>query len=203
MDNQQPSGKMEWRTVKEYDRYEVNQYGDIRHKERKHILAKRPNRNGYLYVNFNICGKRQNFAVHRIVANAFIPNPNGYKEVNHKDYNKANNCVENLEWVTGSQNTIHSYLKEENKLIRSKQVEQYSKSGEYIRTFNSVSEAAIFLGCSIGAISNCCCGRTKTSQGYRWKFAEGSTTKYLRKPSKSAGDSSKEDEDIVSTSIEK
>lgn len=59
------------------------------------------------------------------------------------------------------------------------------------------------IGCSVGAISNCCKGRTKTSQGYVWKYAEGSTTKYLRKPSESVRSSSiKEDEDIVSTSSE-
>lgn len=203
MGNQQPSDKMEWRTVIEYGRYEVNQYGDIRHKERRHILAKRPNQSGYLYVNFNIQGKRQNFAVHRIVANTFIPNPNNYKEVNHKDYDKENNCVENLEWVNSSQNSLHSYEKKENRICRSKGVEQYNKEGTLLRTFDSVSAAAEFLGCSIGAISNCCNGRTKTSQGYLWKFVEGSTTKYSRKPSESARDSSKEDEDIVSTSIER
>lgn len=201
MDNQQPS-RMEWRTVVEYERYEVNQFGDIRHKQRKHVLSPRPNAAGYLYVAFNIEGHRKNFAVHRIVANAFIPNPNNYSEVNHIDSNKTNNCVENLEWVDSSQNKKHAYQKQENKTCRGKMVEQYSLQDEYIRTFNSVSEAAQFLGCSVGAISNCCLGRTKTSQGYKWKYAEGSTTKYSRKPSESVQSSLQKDEDIVSTSSE-
>ena len=97
MDNQQPSNEMEWRTVKEYSNYEVNQFGQIRHKKRKQILKPRSNKSGYQYVNFKIDGKNINFAVHRIVANAFIPNPNGYTEVNHKDYDRMNNCVDNLE----------------------------------------------------------------------------------------------------------
>lgn len=115
MDNQQPSVEMEWRTVKEYERYEVNTKGEIRHKKRKHILTPRKNSGGYLYVGFNIEGKRKNFAVHRIVANAFIPNPNGYSEVNHKDYDRTNNNVDNLEWVSSSQNK--STLMKKKKII--------------------------------------------------------------------------------------
>ena len=197
MDNQQPSGKMEWRTVEEYDHYEVNQYGDIRHKQRKRILKPRNNKGGYLYVNFKINGKNINFAVHRIVANAFIPNPNGYTEVNHKDYDKNNNCVNNLEWVTSSDNKRHAYKLEENKKSRGKKVKQYTKDGNYIKTFDSLSLAAKEFNCSVCAISNCCLGRSKSSQGFLWRFVEGSTTKYERNPSSAVQDSSKEDEDIV------
>lgn len=197
MDNQQPSVKTEWRTVQECDRYEVNQFGEIRHKKRKHILAPRLNSGGYGYVGFKINGKLKNFAIHRIVANAFIPNPNGYSEVNHKDYNRLNNCVDNLEWVTSSNNKQHAYQKEANHVARGKSVEQYTKTGQYVATYQTVSEAARAMGCCIAAISNCCLGRTKTSQGFLWRFSEGSTTKYERKPSSSVQDSEKSDEDIV------
>ena len=197
MDNQQLSSKTEWREVKEYSNYEVNQLGEIRHKKRQKILKPRSNNGGYQYVNFKINGKNTNFAVHRIVANAFIPNPNGCTEVNHKDYNKKNNCVDNLEWVSSSQNKQHSYLKQENKKSRGKAVNQYTKEGIFLKTFDSVSDSAKELGCCVAAISNCCLGRTKTSQGFRWSFVESSTTKYERKPSSSVQGSSKEDEDIV------
>ena len=197
MDNQQPSNELEWREVKEYSNYEVNQFGEIRHKTRKKILKPRSNNGGYQYVNFKINGKNINFAVHRIVANAFIPNPNGYTEINHKDYDRTNNCVDNLEWVNSSQNKQHAYLKDENKNSRGKAVVQRSKDGVYIKTFETISKAAKEMNCSVSAISNCCLGRTKTSQGFLWSFVEGSTTKYERKPSSSVRDSSKEDEDIV------
>lgn len=197
MDNQQLSNKTEWREVKEYANYEVNQFGEIRHKKRKKILKPRSNNGGYQYVNFKINGKNTNFAVHRIVANAFIPNPNGYTEVNHKDYDKTNNCVNNLEWVSSSQNKQHSYLKKENKKSRGKAVNQYTKDGVFIKTFETITDAAEELGCCVAAISNCCLGRAKTSQGFRWSFVESSTTKYGRKPSSSVQGSSKEDEDIV------
>lgn len=197
MDNQQPSVEMEWRIVDEYDHYEVNKKGEIRHRVRKQVLKPRLNPGGYAYVSFNIRGHRKNFAIHRIVAKAFIPNPNDYPEINHKDYNRANNCVDNLEWVNSSQNKQHMFLKEENKNCRGKEVEQYTKTGEYIRTFASLSVAAKEMGCTVGALSNCCLGRSKTSMGYQWKFSEGSTTKYERNPCSSARGSSKEDEDIV------
>ena len=197
MDNQQPSNELEWREVKEYSNYEVNQFGEIRHKTRRKVLKPRSNNGGYQYVNFKINGKNTNFAVHRIVANAFIPNPKGYTEINHKDYDRTNNCVDNLEWVDSSQNKQHAYLKDENKSSRGKAVIQRSKDGTYIKTFETISKAAKEMNCSIAAISNCCLGRTKTSQGFLWSFVEGSTTKYERKPSSSVRDSSKEDEDIV------
>lgn len=197
MDNQQPSVEKEWRTVIECDKYEVNQFGEIRHKKRKQILKPRPNRSGYEYVNFSINGQHKNFAIHRIVANAFIPNPNGYIEVNHKDYNKSNNCVDNLEWITSSNNKNHAYKKIKNRITRGKEVEQYTKTGEYVKTYDTVSDAAKAMGCCVSAISNCCLGRTKTSMGFQWRFSEGSTTKYERNPSSSVQDSSKEDEDIV------
>ena len=196
MDNQQLSDKTEWREVKEYNHYEVNQFGEIRHRIRKKILKPRIN-NGYQYVNFKINGKNINFSVHRIVANAFIPNPNGYTEVNHKDYNRSNNCVDNLEWVSSSQNKYHAFLKEENKKSRGKAVNQYTEEGILIKTFDTITEAAQALGCCVAAISNCCLRRTKTSQGFLWSFVESSTTKYERKPSSSVQGSSKEDEDIV------
>lgn len=197
MDNQQPSNKAEWKQVLEHPNYEVNSKGEIRHKIRKHILKPRSNKGGYMYVNFKINGKNTNFAVHRIVANAFLPNPNGYIEVNHKDYDKTNNCIKNLEWVSSSINKKHAFLKQENRDSRAKGVNQFSKDGKFIKTFSSVTEAAKEMNCCVSAISNCCLGRTKTSQGFRWSFIEGSTTKYERKPISSAQDSKKLDEDIV------
>lgn len=197
MDNQQPSNKAEWKQVLEHPNYEVNSKGEIRHKIRKHILKPRSNKGGYMYVNFKVNGKNTNFAVHRIVANAFLPNPNGYIEVNHKDYDKTNNCLENLEWVSSSTNKRHAFLKQGNRDSRAKGVNQFSKDGKFIKTFSSVTEAAKEMNCCVSAISNCCLGRTKTSQGFRWSFIEGSTTKYERNPISSAQDSKKLDEDIV------
>lgn len=201
MENQQLSNKLEWRTVIEYDHYEVNQLGQIRHKDRQKILKPRPNKAGYEYVSFNIEGKRKNYAIHRITAKAFIPNPTCKPEVNHKDNNKSNNSVINLEWVDGSENKKHSHesgMRQSN----GKGVRQFSQDGIFIKEWVSITDAARALGCGISAISNCANGRSKTSMGYKWSFVESSTTKYARKPIASVEGSSKEDEDIVSASSE-
>lgn len=182
MGNQQPSNEMEWITTVECDKYEVNRLGEIRHKIRKHMLKGRSNSSGYLYVIFTIDGKRKNFAIHRIVANAFIPNPNHKPEVNHINSNKSDNRVENLEWVDSSENKKHSYeFGTRKNHQQSKPVQQFTKDGQFLKEWSSVSEAAESLNCVVGAISNCALGRSKTSMGYVWKFVEGSTTKYSRK----------------------
>lgn len=98
---------------------------------------------GYLQVNLMKEGKKYYKRVHRIVAETFIPNPKNLPQVNHKDGNKKNNSVENLEWVDNKNNTIHGY---ENDLYHSKKraikIEVYSKSGEYINAYNSIRETA-------------------------------------------------------------
>lgn len=111
MDNQHPSVEVIWKSVQECPKYEVNQFGEIRHIYRKQILKPRYNKGGYGYVSFKIEGHNKNFAIHRIVANAFIPNPENKPEVNHKDGDTTNNKADNLEWVTSSENKIHAYQK--------------------------------------------------------------------------------------------
>lgn len=170
MDNQQPSGNLQWKTVCENDRYEVNQKGEVRYKKRKRILTPLINPGGYAYVSFNMNGERRRFAIHRIVANAFIPNPNNYSEVNHKNYDRLNNNVENLEWISSSQNKQHAYLKKENHDCRGKVVMQFDKSGVLIKKFSTVRETAKSLNCTIGAISNCCSGRLKLLWGIFGNF---------------------------------
>lgn len=89
--------------------YEITQEGQVINKHTKHILKPQPNGKGYLRVS--IGGKLQ--FVHRLVASQYIPNPNNYEQVNHKDGNKTNNAVENLEWVSNQANRDHAV---ENKL---------------------------------------------------------------------------------------
>ena len=183
MDNQQLSSNIEWRIVEDYDHYEVNNLGQVRHRQRQKILKPRANKGGYLYVNFKISGKNTNFAIHRLVAKAFLPNPNNLPEVNHKNSDTTDNRVENLEWCDTSYNSNYSYQKQENKDCRGKMVAQYDKQGNLICEYPSLGSAAEATNGSLGGISNCCHGRTKTSGGYVWKFTESSTTKYQRNPS--------------------
>lgn len=100
---------MEWKAIT--DKYAVNTVGDVESYWRRDPIILKPqlSNSGYLYVELHIGGKHINYFVHRLVAEAFIPNPDGKPEVNHIDGNKLNNRVENLEWCTASENKRHAY----------------------------------------------------------------------------------------------
>lgn len=97
-----------WKDIQDYEGlYQVSNYGAVRSIDRTvrfgrklkgKILSQSVEKDGYFVVNLSKNGKTKSFRVHRLVAMAFITNANGYKEINHKDEKKQNNCVENLEW---------------------------------------------------------------------------------------------------------
>lgn len=124
----------------------------------------------FLYKN----GKRKKCAVHRIVAEAFIPNPENKPQVNHIDGNKLNNCVDNLEWATNSENQKHAYKsglqkpKFGGENSRARKVECI-ETGE---VFNSITEATKKYKIQNANISACCRGVKKTAGGYRWKYKD-------------------------------
>lgn len=138
-----------------------------------------PNKIGE-YLGVNINGRLR--TIHRIVAEAFIPNPENKPCVNHIDGNKHNNKVSNLEWVTRSENMMHAYRIlgfKNNKsnlgnfygdAFRSVRINQYSKEGHFIKEFDCIRLAQDELGISETAISNCLSGRSKTSGGFIWKY---------------------------------
>ena len=120
--------------------------------------------------------------VHRLVAEAFIPNPYKKRCVNHKDGNKINNHVDNLEWVTHQENTIHAWETGlqmmtpercyKNKVNSSKKVNQYDLNGNLLHTWESQSQAAKHLHIHQTVISNCCLGKQKTGKGFIFGFVK-------------------------------
>ena len=116
---------------------------------------------GYQMVN----ASRPPQYVHRMVAETWIPNPNGYEQVNHIDGNKDNNCVENLEWTTPSQNIRHAFrtgLKKTTPI-------RIPETGEI---FESLSECARRIGGDTGNISRCLTGKQSTYRGYHFERVE-------------------------------
>lgn len=116
--------------------------------------------------------KQHTCKVHRLVASAFIPNPNNYPQVNHIDENKSNNTADNLEWCTNDYNTHYGKAIERAVATRYKKVNQYTLSGAFIRRWDSIKTAADNLGISASHISDCCKGRLKQTGGYAWKHSK-------------------------------
>jgi len=97
-----------WKDIKDYENlYEVSNFGKVRRKRTQKIMSIYLNHKGYCKVSLSRKNKSKNHRVHRLVAIAFLENNNYNLEVNHKDFNKLNNHVDNLEWVTGEENIKH------------------------------------------------------------------------------------------------
>lgn len=149
--------------------YQVNELGQIWSIKNKKYLKQTLCKNGYLYVGLHKNKIRKNMLVHRIVAEAFLPNPNNLPEVNHKDENPQNNSVDNLEWCDSRYNKNYGTRTQKHKLLISKPVLQYTLDGELVREWISATEAGR-NGFSQSGINNCCLGKAKTHKGFKWSY---------------------------------
>jgi hypothetical protein len=164
-----------WKPVKGYEGfYEVSNLGRVKSLERvvmlgyerkgkrlypEAILRAADNMHGYLQVNLCINSKPRMSKVHRLVAEAFLPNPNNYPQVNHINAIKTDNRPENLEWCNNSMNQLHASslgLKSKPVLISKtfRPVAMFDLSGNRVGTFRSMAEAARYLKCRPGAVSD-------------------------------------------------
>lgn len=135
---------------------------------------------GYMLVRLASNRTYKNLNVHRIVADAFIPNPEGKKTVNHIDGNKSNNTVENLEWATQKENinhaidtglNLHDGFKGRTGILhpQAKAVLQYDKNGNFIKRWDCISDASRFYGLSMGTISCSMLKENGSAAGFIWK----------------------------------
>lgn len=155
--------------------YMVDENGNVYSHWSKRLLKAGDNGIGYLQVALSARDKHGKIVVrfkkiHRLVAMAFIPNPENYTDVNHKDGNKKNNHVSNLEWCTHSANVLHSFRV----LGRVHIAKRSTKAVLCVTTgkvYESAVEAAKELGLFTSNISMICNGKSKSTKGYRFKFA--------------------------------
>lgn len=155
-----------WLDIKGYD-YMVSDKGEIKSVKTGVVMKPYVNGDGYHSVTLKgKNGKRKTFKVHRLVAQAFIPNPENKPTVHHIDQNKLNNAVENLEWKTyKEQSNVHFHRK-----LTSIPVNQYSLEGEFIQSWPSQQAAAKVLEIPRTNINKCCQGKRESAGGYRWKY---------------------------------
>ena len=150
--------------------YAITRDGRVWSYKSNKFLKPMLDKDGYHKVNLCKDKKMKTFRIHRLVAEAFIPNPKGLPQVNHKDENKSNNCVENLEWCDAKYNMNYGTRNERAAKKLSKPV--YCE--ELDRVFDGSRQAARELGLHNSNIISCCKGKYKTSGGYHWKYAETS-----------------------------
>jgi hypothetical protein len=183
-----------WKDIEGYEYYQVSNFGRIKRLQRycnyrdgklkllkDKIKLNYKMNSGYEYsLLIDPKSKKRNISIARLVAKAFVPNPENKPQVNHKNGIKTDNRAENIEWVTASENIIHSFRvlnKKPSKTalgkygyesIRGKEVHQYSIDNIYINTFGSTAEAGRLTG--IKTVRQCACGLHKTSGGYKWSY---------------------------------
>lgn len=153
----------EWKKVKGFEQYSVSNEGEVMN-PKGNIMKAFFAGSGYLQIALWRDGKKKKFYVHRLVAEAFIENSHGYKEVNHKDGNKENNAVSNLEWCTRAENLNHSYYALNNHV-------KAVKCFETGVVYPSIHEAARKTGIHRNGISMCCDGRQQKAGKLHWGYA--------------------------------
>lgn len=196
-----------WKDIEGFEgRYQVSNLGNVkslRYGGRYEVrnLVPKVNNKGYEWVELFNNGKKKCIQIHRLVASAFIPNPEGYPIINHKDENPRNNCVDNLEWCDQKYN-VHYYIERhaieysnhlnilkryresvERKWVRTRigiygpykhkrKVKQVDKDGNVVRVWDCVSQIMREENKSQWSITQCCEGKRKTAYGYTWHYED-------------------------------
>lgn len=171
-----------WEPVVGYEgKYEVSDLGRVRSVDRHVfqqgksvfyngvIMTPSVNNSGYLTIRLSRNNKKKGLLIHRIVAEAFLENPNGLPCVNHKDENKLNNNLQNLEWCTMSYNVNYGTATIRRARKMGNKIAQYNLKGNLVATYYSSGDAERNTGIAKSAIKDCANGKTSTSGGYIWK----------------------------------
>ena len=184
----------EWIDLECSNNYCISNYGRVMSKERffqagfltvhrKHTILKCIFlKSGYLRVSIVLEGKKKQLSIHRLVANAFIPNPEGFPQINHKNEDKADNRVVNLEWCTAKYNINYGTAKE--RIIKTRlnrygrNIIQYRMDGSIVHVYRGMTRLHRQTGYNDSAILKVCIGQQLTSYGYVWRYEGDAFDKY-------------------------
>lgn len=157
--------------------YKVTNQGKVFSCKRKIFLKTNINNSGYEYVILSCRRKTKNLLVHRLVMLHFTDVIKDKPHVNHKDENKLNNNLTNLEWTDRISNLNYGTINNRMSQIRKKPVEQYDKQGNLIREFESALEPQL-LKIASSAIYHCLNGNNKSHRGFIWKYKNKNKNEY-------------------------
>lgn len=155
--------------IEGFNNYEVSNLGKIRNIKSGRTLKPYLDNNGYLRLCLCEKNKKKFLSLHRIIATAFIDNPEGKPCVNHIDENKLNNDLSNLEWCTVRENNVHGTKIKRIAEKLSQKVIQLDLNDNVLNTFESMVQAERETGIPIQNISSCCNGKRKSAGGYKWR----------------------------------
>ena len=188
------SKQSEWSDIPSLGgRFEASRSGEIRNKKTGKIRHPYLNSSGYCVIGIYDRARKQTVAhrVHRLVAEAFIPNPDNKPQINHIDGNKRNNAVANLEWCTAQENHLHArrlkliYMTEKRRMAAAQNMKKNRllaktkkkctliDSVGHTMEFPSIRSAAIYVEGFPSAITRCCQGKAKTYKGFTWRYCDG------------------------------
>ena len=169
--------------IKDYNNYYITDTGKVYSRQTGRIkkLSEEKTHEGYLRVQLCNGKTKKHKAIHRLVAIAFIPNPDNLPEINHIDGDKANNCVTNLEWCSSSDNKKHAFRvlnKKHNRPSFNKfgkdnpksKIVQQIKEKQIIAEFYGIGDAERKTGINNSHISSCCNNKRKSAGGYQWRY---------------------------------
>lgn len=164
--------EVEWRKIEEYPGYWVSSIGDVRRGERG--ISQVSHDSGYRRVNLRQGDQKRLKYVHRLVADAWIPNPERKMQVNHIDGDRANNSADNLEWVSAKENAGKKTKAYPARKGGARKVAQIALDGRVVKIWGSIKEASASVGANQTSITNCCreVKGYPTSGGYKWEYAD-------------------------------
>lgn len=177
-----------WKDVAGYEGlYRVSNLGQIYSCYLNRILKPYINQKGYYIISLWRNHTRYTTGVYRLVAETFLPDKTNFKsipdedrslidlddlQINHKDEDKTNNCVDNLEWCTNKYNAHYGTVITRRATTQSKPIEQFDLNGNFIKRYNSITEASKYVKKRYNHISDVLGGRRKTACGYIWRYAK-------------------------------